>query len=71
MIVNPSLSRSLLIVSTLSKENPEVKQAITTLSAEAADYKVIHTEELNIKPCIGCNACWLKTPGILCGEGRL
>ena len=25
---------------------------------------MIHTYEKNLRPCIGCNACWLVTPGI-------
>ena len=53
---------TLLIVNTLPKE--QAKTAIEYLSAKASDYEVIHTEDRNIRPCVGCNACWLKTPGV-------
>ena len=25
---------------------------------------MIHTYEKNLRPCCGCNACWLVTPGV-------
>ncbi len=28
-----------------------------------AEVEVVYVSKLNIKPCIGCYACWLKTPG--------
>jgi len=28
-----------------------------------ADIDLVYLKEKEIKPCIGCNACWLKTPG--------
>ncbi len=28
------------------------------------DYKLIDTTDMQISHCIGCNYCWLKTPGI-------
>ena len=52
-----------LIVSTLPKDSPVAEAAIRELSATTADCRVIHTDEMNIHPCVGCNACWLKTPG--------
>lgn len=54
----------LAIVNTLPPENGAVQKAIGELAASAAEYKIIHTQNLRIEPCIGCNACWLKTPGI-------
>ncbi len=28
-----------------------------------ADVELVNVTEKKIKPCLGCNACWLKTPG--------
>lgn len=53
---------SLLIVNTLPKN--KVQAVIDCLTVRCNEYRVIHTEALNIYPCIGCNSCWLKTPGI-------
>ncbi len=53
---------SLLIVNTLSIE--VALPAIEKLKAHYPDLHVINTDNLNIHPCIGCNTCWLKTPGI-------
>ena len=32
-------------------------------AAAGADIDLIYLQEKEIKPCLGCNACWLKTPG--------
>lgn len=55
---------SLLIINTLEKNDPLAKEAIRNLSAQTSLYTIFHTMEMKIAPCIGCNACWLKTPGI-------
>ena len=54
----------LLIVNALPKDDPAAEGAIQTLSGAAADHKIIHACEMDVHPCVGCNACWLKTPGI-------
>ena len=28
-----------------------------------ADIDLVYLKEKEVKPCLGCNACWLKTPG--------
>lgn len=28
-----------------------------------AEIELVYVQEKNIKPCLGCSACWLKTPG--------
>ncbi|MGN0637029.1 MAG: hypothetical protein ACI4J0_01550 [Huintestinicola sp.] len=55
---------SLLIVNTLPCNDPQALEAIDILGRFSEDYKIINAYEMNIKPCIGCNNCWLKTPGI-------
>lgn len=52
---------SLLVINTLPVETAQA--TIDKLTAHNADSVVINTEQLNIHPCVGCNACWLKTPG--------
>ena len=55
---------SLLIINTLEEDNPIAKNVISDLSAKTSAHKIFHTARMNISPCIGCNACWLRTPGI-------
>ena len=55
---------SLLIVNLLPEDAPEALTAIETLSAAVPDHRVIHAYEKNLRPCVGCNACWLVTPGV-------
>ncbi len=55
---------TLLIVNTLSAADEAARAAIEELTAAVQDYKVINTEGLRISPCVGCNACWLVTPGL-------
>ncbi|MEA4971445.1 MAG: flavodoxin family protein [Candidatus Pelethousia sp.] len=55
---------TLLIVNTLPTGDEAARAAIEELTAAAQDYKVINTEGLRISPCVGCNACWLVTPGL-------
>ena len=55
---------SLLIVDLLPKDDPAALAAIETLGAAAPDRRVIHACEKNFRPCGGCNACWLVTPGV-------
>lgn len=55
--------KRLLIVNVLPEENPDAQAAITALQEEMAEIQVIQAYERNFRPCIGCNACWLKTPG--------
>ena len=52
----------ILIVNTTSDKTvtDELKQNI---DAVKADVEIIEASTLKISPCIGCNYCWLKTPG--------
>ncbi len=53
-----------LIVSTLDKNDQDAKELITHLNNTVHDLEIIYANELNLKGCIGCNRCWLVTPGI-------
>lgn len=55
---------NLLIINTLEEDNPTVLEAINYLTEKTSAYQIFHTESMKINPCIGCNVCWLKTPGI-------
>ena len=55
---------SLLIVNLLPKDDPAALTAIDTLGAAVPAHRVIHAYERNLRPCVGCNACWLVTPGV-------
>lgn len=55
---------STLIVNTMSSEDEKVQVAIREITAKGTECQVIHTEHMQISPCMGCNSCWLKTPGI-------
>ena len=54
----------LLIVNTLPKEAPAAQAAVQELRENVTELRVINTYEMELQPCVGCNACWLKTPGI-------
>lgn len=56
--------KRLLIVNVLPEEDPAAQSAIAILQERAEQVRVLHAYEKNFRPCIGCNACWLKTPGI-------
>lgn len=55
---------SLLIINTLEENDPITQETINRLIKNTSIYKIFHTEKMKIFPCIGCNACWLKTPGM-------
>ncbi|MDD2955970.1 MAG: flavodoxin family protein [Oscillospiraceae bacterium] len=55
---------NLLIVDTLPQDSEETGAALAALTAAVPEHKIVRTAEMEIRPCIGCNACWLQTPGI-------
>lgn len=52
-----------LIISTLEKNDKNLEQLIDKLK-QNNNTEIIYAENMNIKGCIGCNNCWLVTPGI-------
>lgn len=56
--------KRLLIVNTLPEDDPAVLPALEILHSSVEEVRVIHAYEKNLRPCIGCNACWLVTPGV-------
>ena len=57
-------AENLLVVNVLPENDPKVQEAIQVLKQASADVQVIHAYEQSFRPCVGCNACWLVTPGI-------
>ncbi len=55
---------SLLLINTLEENDPVAQGVIHVLTAKTPSITVFHTVKMKISPCIGCNACWLKTPGV-------
>ena len=56
--------KKLLIVNTLPEDDPSVSLAVEVLRGGVDEVHIIQTCEKNLHPCVGCNACWLATPGI-------
>ena len=55
---------NLLIVSVLPEDDPAAQETVQALKNASPNVQVIHAYEQNFRPCMGCNACWLVTPGI-------
>lgn len=55
-----------LIINTLPKGDEMAQELLTRLTAQGKQAELIETEGLKISHCIGCNDCWIKTPGICC-----
>lgn len=55
---------SVLVLNTLSEYNDEVLELQNQICAQSGGSEVVYTKEMKILHCIGCNYCWLKTPGI-------
>ncbi len=53
----------ILIVNTTSDRS--ITEEIRELAAESGfEPEVVESAEMNISHCIGCNHCWMKTPGV-------
>lgn len=53
-----------LIISTLKKDDLYNKKIIENIQKNINNVEIIYAEDMNIKGCIGCNRCWLITPGV-------
>ena len=56
-------AEGVLVVNVLPEKDPAAQVTIQTLK-NAAKIQVIHAFEQDFRPCVGCNACWLVTPGV-------
>lgn len=53
-----------LIISVLKKEDLHNQKIIETIQKNINQVEIIYAEDMSIKGCIGCNRCWLVTPGV-------
>lgn len=56
--------KKVLIVSVLPENDATAQAAIQSAYQSVENVEVVHAYEQNIHPCVGCNACWLVTPGV-------
>lgn len=56
--------KKILLVNTLPENDPSVSNVVQALESEDNKVQVFHAYEKNFRPCVGCNACWLITPGV-------
>ena len=52
-----------LIVNTTSNHSVTAELKKVTIS-KGINAEIIETDTMHISHCIGCNHCWLKTPGV-------
>ena len=52
----------ILIVNT-TNDTSVTDELKKNLAGNGAEAEILEAGSLNISPCIGCNHCWLKTPG--------
>lgn len=56
--------KNVLIVSVLPENDNTAKAAAQVIQREAPNSKVLQVYGRDYRPCVGCNCCWLRTPGI-------
>ena len=54
----------LLIDTTRKHIGKEIAEELRHSGGNSDEYELIDTIGMNISHCVGCNYCWLKTPGI-------
>ena len=51
-----------LVLNTL--DGVDAEQIKELLAAKDSEVEIVNTAEMKIMHCVGCNMCWLKTPGV-------
>ncbi|MBR3770266.1 MAG: flavodoxin family protein [Lachnospiraceae bacterium] len=54
----------ILVLNTIANQTKETQTLLQNIKEKYANATFYNTYEMDIKHCIGCNFCWLKTPGI-------
>lgn len=55
---------SLLILNTMPETGREMLELQEEICRKEKQHELIYTRNKKISHCIGCNHCWLKTPGV-------
>lgn len=58
--------RKYLLISTLPENDPIFEGVVNELYEHVSRLQTLSTDGLKISHCIGCNDCWIKTPGLCC-----
>lgn len=61
----------LMIDTTKEQVGKQIAEGLLRSGGNSAEIELIDTTGMNISHCVGCNYCWLKTPGICGHQGRL
>ncbi len=48
-----------------------LKPLLDGMEAAGADVELVYLQRLDIRPCLGCFACWLKTPGVCSQDDQM
>lgn len=54
----------LMLDTTTEHIGKAIAEELFRSGGKSADFELIDTAGMHISHCIGCNSCWLKTPGI-------
>lgn len=54
----------LMLDTTREQIGKQLAEEMLHSGVSSASYELIDTTKLHISHCVGCNVCWLKTPGI-------
>ena len=60
----------ILVLNTIANQTKETQTLLQNIKEKYANATFYNTYEMDIKHCIGCNFCWLKTPGIITHETK-
>jgi multimeric flavodoxin WrbA len=63
---NNNTEKKYLLLSTLPKDTTAFDTVYNELRQHISNLQAVSTNGMIISHCIGCNDCWIKTPGLCC-----